>query len=148
MHRPVTKLPARGPADRWQPLRRSTFIVLACYWFALFVGTHYPKAPELASEFGDKLLHFAAYVGLGFLVSANWSSAASFGRRQFVQVIALLALYGALDELSQIPVGRSCDWRDWCADVTGAVVGINLYLVASRLVGSIRRTIAGAPPRS
>jgi len=34
------------------------------------------------------------------------------------------AVYGVLDEVTQIPVGRSCDLYDWFADVIGIAVGI------------------------
>ncbi len=42
-----------------------------------------------------------------------------------------VALFACLDELLQIPVGRSAEWLDWVADVTRAAVGIGLVLAAS-----------------
>jgi VanZ family protein len=47
-----------------------------------------------------------------------------------------VAGYGILDELTQIPVGRHADVRDWFADVTGAIIGI---VLAAGLHVTLRR---------
>ena len=42
--------------------------LLACYWLALFIGTHYPKPPRLAGAHTDKVLHSCAFGGLAVLL--------------------------------------------------------------------------------
>ena len=120
--------------DRWHSLRRYAIVALAFYWLLLFAGTHYPKPPNMGSETADKYLHFGAYAGLGFLLCA-WRAATVRPRwLQVLGMIGLLAIYGALDEISQTIVGRDCQLGDWYADVAGAIVGIGLVLAIRPLL--------------
>ena len=41
-------------------------------------------------------------------------------------VLMVVAVYGAADELLQIPVGRHADLYDWLADCAGALIGLGL----------------------
>jgi VanZ family protein len=126
-------------ARNWRNNRLKTWALtlLVVYWLALFVSTHVPLAPQaiLPKNVSDKLLHLTAYGGLAFLICLNWSLRRPLGWRQAAIVLALVAGFGALDEVTQIPVGRDCDLVDWTADVTGATVGVGLFL----LVGSLFR---------
>jgi VanZ family protein len=100
-------------------------LVLACYWAALFLGTHWPRAHEvLRIGASDKALHFTAYFGLALLVGVNWSLRAKFGWRQRGVALLLVVVFGALDELTQIPVGRDGSVYDWLADLAGAALGL------------------------
>jgi VanZ family protein len=125
-------------ARNWRSNRLKTWALalLVVYWLALFVGTHVPRGPHelLPKNVSDKLLHFTAYGGLAFLLCLNWSLRRPLGWRQFAIVLALLAGFGAFDEITQIPVGRDCDILDWTADVTGATLGVGAFLLVSSVV--------------
>lgn len=107
--------------------------LLVVYWLALFAGTHVPRAPHelLPKNVSDKLLHLTAYGGLAFLICLNWSLRRTLAWRHGVIVLALLAGFGALDEVTQIPVGRDCDILDWYADITGATLGVGAFMLAA-----------------
>jgi VanZ family protein len=114
-------------------------IVLVCYWIALFLGTHWPRAHEvLRIGASDKALHFCAYFGLALLVGVNWSLRAPFGWRQRGIALLLVVVFGALDELTQIPVGRDASIYDWLADAAGAVLGIATCVALTRGVHALR----------
>jgi VanZ family protein len=83
-----------------------------------------------ALETTDKLLHFSAYAGLAFLVALNWWLRRPFGWRQGLVAVALVAVYGMVDELTQIPVGRDCELFDWVADLAGSASGVAFFLAA------------------
>lgn len=90
---------------------------LAAYWAAMAVGTHLPPGPPGPPWVSDKVLHFGGYFGLAALL------AATFRRRPLWTVVAVAAVYGAVDEITQPPFGRTADVWDWVAGVAGAVLG-------------------------
>lgn len=114
------------------------------------VATHIPvewmiwrglDAGRLMEKGGDKLMHLIAYAGLGFLL-CFWI--ASRGRFSFsaVKAIAIVCiLYAILDELLQIPVGRSADLMDCVADWTGAGLGIMLFALLFRIAALFRPSL-------
>lgn len=108
-------------------------------WMALVeVGTSVPHLPEVwPAPNVDKVEHCLAYGVMGLLIwrSLSLRHAGAGLYRCAVAAVALAAAYGAADELHQrfIP-GRSCDWRDWVADLTGA----SLLVAAVSLVYAIR----------
>ncbi|REJ96969.1 MAG: hypothetical protein DWQ29_00435 [Planctomycetota bacterium] len=119
-----------------KPVHRSVRIIrtITCVcWAALFLATHLPveKAMEQVPA-SDKQLHFAAYGLLGCLL-AFWNVGEAIHRDRRVRlhrsakrvagIVGVLCAYGAIDELLQIPVGRSAEWLDWLADAGGAIVG-------------------------
>lgn len=116
-------------------LKRAALLLLGGYWLALFIGTHISRPPELLLSLSpsDKLLHFSAYAGLAFLLALNWWLRRPFGWRQLLGAWALLAAFGIFDEVTQIPVGRNCDFFDWTADVAGSASGLAIFLVARAL---------------
>lgn len=106
----------------------------ASYTPFLVVLTHLPPAglPPVAG--GDKLHHVTGYA----LLSLVWALACGVrGPRGAALVVAVGALFGAADELTQPLVGRVCDPLDWTADVTGAAVGATLALVARRAAETV-----------
>jgi hypothetical protein len=125
-------------ADRTNRLRTAALAVLGCYWLALVIGTHVTHTPRviLALATSDKWLHLSAYAGLAFLIGLNGSLRRTWTRRQWIAVPVLLAVFGAVDEMTQIPVGRECDILDWAADVVGSVAGVTLFLAVSALYRS------------
>lgn len=93
---------------------------------AAFITTHLPpKSGQAFSPLNDKLMHFLGFTLLGMLVvwrrsgvprpSAVWDLLPGF---------VALALYGVLDEMTQPPFGRDCEFYDWLADCGGAAAGL------------------------
>lgn len=101
------------------------------YFVVLCIATHIPAdrmEPMLGS---DKWLHFASYATLTVLVLAGWElTIGVLQAKHYFAVWLAGTLYGAIDEITQTPVNRTCDMNDWAADVIGIVAG----LLAFRLV--------------
>jgi VanZ family protein len=124
------------------------WVLCAAYWVALFTLTHLPRVPKaISSSLGDKAAHFLAYSVLaGVLYLAIWASKSRRGRPAAL-VIAITFAYGALDELTQPFVGRSCDFVDWLADAAGVLVIVGLFVGLRHLIGSIGRRRRDAEAR-
>jgi VanZ family protein len=100
----------------------------------MFVATHIPRVPQgFDIPGGDKSQHFLAYAALAILLAVRMSFAAPFAARHALRVLGIIALYGALDEVTQIPVGRHADVWDWVADLSGGTVGMALFLGVQRI---------------
>ena len=125
---------------------RIVTIVLLCYWLALFVGTHSPTLPVGFRHGWDKAAHFASYAGLAFLLACAFGARARRSILADLSLLAVVALYGVVDELLQMAVpGRSAELWDWAADVCGAAIGLLAYRVlhaAARFVRSSTPPIA------
>jgi VanZ family protein len=106
-------------------------IVLAGYVLVLLIATHLPPTVSLLlpEEHNlDKLYHFTAYAILaGFLATAWQLASGVLTARHLRWVWIAVAIFAALDEITQIPVGRDCDFWDWTADVIGAAVGLLVF---------------------
>ena len=109
---------------------RLVYLTVAIYWLALFAGTHVP-APKLRISVNniDKLLHLLAYAGLSFLLMMAYSYRRTLTAVHYAQILALVALYGIVDEVLQTFVGRDCEFWDWVADALGAAVGMAFFHV-------------------
>lgn len=107
------------------------FGTLAVYWLGIFIATHLPTLPEAVdlSQISDKTLHFGAYAGLGFLLSASVAAVWNWSFLRAAAVLLSLSLYGVADELLQIPMNRTADVADWQADVLGGVTGVAAFSV-------------------
>jgi VanZ family protein len=152
--RPRMALQFRSPTGSADPshmvkatlngIRLASFL-LVVYWSALFVGTHIPRPPQIGVHLGDKLLHFGAFLGLAFLLA--WAIPKSRRHRILHLMLAgsIAAGYGALDEFTQIPVGRTADILDWLADLVGAVSGLVVYTVARHSWIAFRGIPQGLP---
>ncbi|WP_419188953.1 VanZ family protein [Stieleria marina] len=111
---------------------RVVLIVLVVYWLTIFAGTHLAHPPEISSTINDKVKHFVAYLGLTVLLSAVLDLPAR--KRWWIIVIAIVATYGIVDELTQQLVpGRVADVKDYVADLVGMIVGLGLYVTATKL---------------
>ena len=121
-------------------LRAAVSATLAGYWLVLFIGTHWPKL-NLGSlpQNSDKALHFLAYGGLGFLIAVWVSTRREVRAADVGRIFAVVCGYSILDELTQIPVGRSCELLDAVADWAGCLVGLSAFFV---LRSAIRRIAA------
>lgn len=104
--------------------------LLIGFWLSAFIGTHLPKVPQSIRQLNDKTLHGISFAILGCLFSWVLHGRISQTVRHAGTVLLVMAFYGAMDELLQIPVGRSCDIRDWFADMAGALVGLGLFYSA------------------
>jgi len=113
--------------------RKIAAVVLALYWPTLFVFAHIP-IPQVVREadVSDKSLHVLGYLVLVYLLwfavrgdeKVNWRNIGPWW------ILAIMALYGVLDEWSQNYVaGRTCDVQDFLADVVGIVGGLVLFSV-------------------
>lgn len=89
-----------------------------------------PSAPVFPGA--DKVVHFVFYGVLGALV-AHADTGRARPSRGVPRLIGMIAIFALIDEVHQrwIP-GRSMEFADWMADVTGALVGITLTRAALR----------------
>jgi VanZ family protein len=94
-------------------------------------GTHWPTAPHAPFGYADKWMHFSAYGGLALLFSIAMAMRRRMTLAISVAIVALLAGYGAFDEVTQPLVGRDCDLFDWFADVTGLLIGTSCFWLGS-----------------
>ena len=112
-------------------LRQKLIIIsLLLYWPAIFVLAHIP-IPQLVykAQVSDKTLHLVVYLILVFLLwfavspdkKVNWGKAAVWW------VFLIMAGYGGVDELLQGYVGRSCDIKDFLANLAGVTGGLILF---------------------
>jgi VanZ family protein len=111
------------------------------------------RTPSVPVPGADSAVHFALYLGLGFLVWRARGPArarAGGGRRAFEVGLAtsLCVLYGSLDELHQLLVpARTFEVADLVADAAGAFAGaeIGRHLEARRLRAEARAAAAPGP---
>lgn len=116
--------------------RKISLLTLALYWPALivFAHIHIPKSVRDA-DVSDKSLHFQAYLVLTFLVwfavkpqeKVNWRKIPAW------LIFFSLTAYGAIDEVIQGHIGRSCDPMDLATNVTGILCGLLLLTFMSFL---------------
>lgn len=119
---------------------RLAIVVLAVYWIALAIATHVPKLPSVSLQHGDKIAHYVAYALLAIFLSWAWTTRRRYVPWGIVFAWGTAVLYGAIDELTQIPIpGRYGDWYDWCADSVGALTGIGLFWAADSVRRALRR---------
>ncbi len=109
---------------------RVATILLVIYWIAVFTATHLPKVGLPSYPNADKIAHFVAFSGLAFLMA--WAIPTRRDRPRWnVLVAAIVCLsYGAFDEFTQIPAGRTADIQDWFADCLGTTFGLTIYLIS------------------
>ena len=98
-------------------IRRLVGWLLVIYWTALFIGTHMPVPSGVLRGGSDKVIHLLAYAGLACLLGL-WR-----GPEKWRSSLAVVCLFAVIDELLQIPVGRSCELADAVADWLGAAIG-------------------------
>src|SRR5688572_7894608 len=105
-------------------------LALAVYWIALFVGTHIPidRVPSAVGS-ADKLAHLGAFAVLAFIFATTWQlSAGHLMSRHLVWSWIVIAIYGGFEEITQPIVGRVASVVDLLADVTGAALGLLLFV--------------------
>lgn len=113
---------------------RIATILLVCYWVVLFVLTHIPQVPMPKIKNSDKFMHLGAFAVLSFLLAWAIPTRVQYPYAHTIWALLLAIAYGAFDEFTQIPVGRTADIWDWVADSSGAVVGVIIYLISRKLL--------------
>jgi VanZ family protein len=110
----------------------------AAYTALLVAATHYPKPERLLGRNppSDKLLHFMAYGVLGGLAAAALRSRGRWSGRTIAVLAGGLALFAALDEVTQPFFARAADPLDWVFDCIGIAGGILLVVTISSLVSA------------
>jgi VanZ family protein len=107
--------------------RRTVLIVTICLWIGAFVLTHIPKVPSALAEAGDVALHTVGFWGLAswFLLTLAGYRVRTFWR--VLIVLAVMAVYAALDEHTQPFFGRTCDLLDWENDMIGTAIAVVMW---------------------
>ena len=96
----------------------------------MFIGTHIPITTQRNIIASDKTIHLVAYTILTVFVLASWEFSTGMLRPTHYFFVWLCGtVYGAFDEITQIPVGRTCDGMDWLADIVGIVIGLTLFRI-------------------
>lgn len=116
---------SRGIQQRWPGT------LLAVYWIALAVATHWPRLPGMDIPGKDKTAHVVAYGLLAILLvnvaARRWRRWSTAGIAAFTLVVP--SLFGVVDEVTQPLTGRSCSLSDWIADVAGAAAVAAAWLL-------------------
>jgi VanZ family protein len=103
-------------------------IPLVIYWIILFLLTSLPSSSAITMNVSDKIEHFGAYGLLSVFLYLNLFFQNRFELlKKFPAIFTIIfaSLYGLLDELHQLLVpGRSCEFLDWLADFSGALIGV------------------------
>lgn len=116
--------------------RRLLTTCLAAYWALIFTVTHIPAQKLPDTHVSDKVEHFVAYLILTILLYLNaWIRNIS-ALRASMWIAGIGMIYGALDELLQIPVNRHADVHDWIADMSGVMTGLLLMNLIRHLKSS------------
>ncbi|MCK9279705.1 MAG: VanZ family protein [Melioribacteraceae bacterium] len=104
---------------------------LVSYWMVLIIGTSLPSESLPAFKVGDKVIHFIAYFGLGFLFGAYRLIYFNKNKKNVFIVILIVAIYALADEIHQIFIpGRYCELFDIFADIIGGLIGLGIaYLI-------------------
>jgi len=114
---------------------RIAMVALCFYWLLLFIGTHIPPNKLLAQVHeSDKLIHCLAFTGLAFLMCWAVPTIQTQLYRNTLTGGAICIIYAAIDELLQIPVGRTADWMDFFADCVGIGIGMAFYTVVRAVI--------------
>ena len=105
---------------------------LALYCLLIFILSSIPgyDFPKVDFEFSDKIVHAIIYAVLCILFFYSLKNQSKYAKLQKFALgysVLFTALYGITDELHQYFVtNRSCEFYDWVADLTGAVI---MYLI-------------------
>jgi hypothetical protein len=115
-------------AKSWR--HRITIILLILYWLTLIILAHIPM-PQYVRKAGvsDKSLHIFAYLILTFLLwfTIRPDEKVSWRKSTVWLVFIVVTGYGAVDEVVQSLVGRTCDAMDIAANITGILTGLLLF---------------------
>lgn len=111
---------------------RTAILALVAYWTLLFSATHLPNLGVHGVNRLDKVVHAGGYFVLALLLAAVIFRRQTKPLGAYLMLLTVVMAYAALDEISQIPVGRSADLYDWLADLVGAAAGFVTFARAQR----------------
>ena len=119
--------------------RKAMLGILIFFWALALTLTHWPCL-EIPSELdvGDKWMHRVGFAGLTSLLVLTLLAYQWKRPRRLLLVPCTLAIYGALDELTQPWFGRTCDLADWKADMIGLALTLAAWEVAIYLIERLR----------
>lgn len=111
-------------------------IAMVLLLLIMFIGTHVPIALSVhGPSSADKVVHLTAYLALTIVALASWElSIGELRPHHYFTVWLCGTVYGAFDEITQIPVGRTCDGLDWLADIVGIVIGLTIFRLSRPLM--------------
>ncbi len=101
-------------------------LVTAGYWVSMCVGTHMPNPPNVVpTNVSDTWLHLGAYFGLSILLVGSVADGGRLSVVASLRLWAVVLVYGALDELTQMIPGRHrpAEWTDFAAAAGGSAAG-------------------------
>jgi hypothetical protein len=108
--------------------QKAVLAALLLYWPAIFIGTHIPQIPRWVGQVvaSDKVMHFAAYLLLAFLLwfAVNPDKRVHWRKPAVWWILFVVVWYGVIDEWLQMYVGRNTDVHDFFADLAGAATGL------------------------
>jgi VanZ family protein len=106
--------------------KRAAEVALWLYTVLLLLATHWPPddLPRTTWPLADKAVHLVLY--------AIWGLLAGLAFRRWRRGLLLGLALGLLDDLTQPFFARSADWRDWCTDAVGLLVGLGAAGLARR----------------
>lgn len=117
------------------------------FWLSSRTG---PEIEEInIFDVWDKAAHFTAFLAgaVPLACAFRWSFIQWSPKRVFFTTLAVIALYGALDELHQLftPNRSGADIYDWTADALGGLAGalFTTWILYARTQGSHRPAPAG-----
>ena len=112
---------------------------LIFYWLLILTLTSLPGYDMPDVKINDKIEHFLAFGGLGFLLYLSLRIQDKFHlfkKLPWLFTFLFVALYAAFDELHQLFIpGRSCDINDWIADIIGVNIGIAIMALLFFMFG-------------
>lgn len=113
--------------------RRWVLIVCVAVWIGAFVVTHMPRDGLPGGGMSDSTLHGLGYFGLGLVFYVTLAAHRTSRKWRFWTVVGVLAVYAAVDEITQPLAAHCADVRDWLADVAGAAVAALICHMLARL---------------
>ena len=117
--------------------KKIIYIPLIIYWVVLLIATTLPGKDVPDIGVSDKIEHFSAYAVLTVFICLTYmfqKKIKLFSVHPFIFSVLTVMLYAAIDEFHQIYIpGRTCDIRDWTADLIGALAGITFVMIIIRI---------------
>lgn len=110
---------------------------LVLYWIVLLIATSLPgpDVPDLGVS--DKLEHFSAYCVLAFFLNLTLRFQDRYKwlkSKAAAAAVLIASVYAALDEIHQLFIpSRDCDIKDWIADTLGAILGIIIVYICTKI---------------
>ncbi|KYF80748.1 hypothetical protein BE11_49745 [Sorangium cellulosum] len=125
----------------WARRAPAALFTIALFYFGC-ANIGLPRTPEVPL---DKITHFAAFLGLEWLIELALVGTAAAARRR--AAVAMSAGAGGLLELAQAALPyRSAEWLDLLADALGALAGAGLLMLLARSRSPRAADVSRQPP--